>query len=328
MALSVIEIMEEDCGTTSSLKVKIISKNHILTLIGKWFKVFETDLDWLLLEREDQVKVDDMIFVRSPIYCLTANKKICQRCFGVRSFNTKYLGILSGQILSERFTQLTLRSFHDSGSATLQIDLELKNFIRNHLIDIKYAPNSNIVSLIFDTSIIVDFSTLSNYHSTNQDIVSNQPSSEQSTPSIQSTTHKVNFTNTLETQQNSDSIESLKKFKEILRVAKTNIKHPNQYYSDLMKLLLTIGSAYSSFVELLLTNMFVTDIKLGKLWRHNQSDSIQLKLGDKTLANNTSKLLGLLYQQNSKTIENIEDLDNYLNKGNLTIYEKIFLEKF
>lgn len=102
MALSIIEIDAEDCGTLTALKVEIISKNHILTLLGKYFKKFESDIEWLLLEKEDQIGVGDLIFVRSPIYCKTPDKKICRKCFGIRSFNTSYLGILSGQILSER----------------------------------------------------------------------------------------------------------------------------------------------------------------------------------------------------------------------------------
>lgn len=109
MALSIIEIAQDDCGTVSSLKVKVISKNHIKTLIGKYFKKFESDVDWLLLEKEDQLGAGQVVFVRSPIFCKTPDKKICKKCFGERRFNTSYLGILSGQILSERFTQLSMR---------------------------------------------------------------------------------------------------------------------------------------------------------------------------------------------------------------------------
>jgi len=114
----------------------------------------------------------------------------------------------------------------------------------------------------------------------------------------------------------------------ILRVAKTNIKRPKEYYDLLMKQVLIVGAPYSSFVEILLANMFLTDDKKNILWRYNQTDPIKCKLGDKTLAGKTSPLLNLLYQQNNKTIDKIEFLDEYLDNGQLTIYEKMFLEKF
>lgn len=190
----------------------------------------------------------------------------------------------------------------------MEINQDLKNFIKNYLIDIEYTLDSNIVSLVFDKLPTVDFTTLSNY----QDI----------------TNYKVNFVNTLENQPNSDPIETLRKFKEILRVAKNNIKSPTQYYHDLMELILSVGAPFSSFIEILLANMFLTDAKSNTLWRYDQSQPIKLKLGDKTLANRISPLLGLLYQQNSKSIDNIEFLDSYIDSDKLTIYEKIFLEKF
>jgi hypothetical protein len=77
-----------------------------------------------------------------------------------------------------------------------------------------------------------------------------------------------------------------------------------------------------------LTNMFLTDEKTNMLWRYDQTQPIKVKLGDKTLANKTSPLLGLLYQQNQTTINDIEILDQYLESDKLTIYEKMFLEKF
>ena len=95
-----------------------------------------------------------------------------------------------------------------------------------------------------------------------------------------------------------------------------------------MELILSVGAPFSSFIEILLSNMFLTDAKSGTLWRYDQSQPIKLKLGDKTLAARISPLLGLLYQQNSKSIDKIEFLDSYINSDKLTIYEKIFLEKF
>lgn len=308
MGLSIITIEEEDCGTKGFLKTTIIDKSHIKTLIGKWYKLKENDKEWLLLTGENDIQVGQEICLRSPIYCITPDRKICQKCFGEKKFNTKYLGILAGQILSERLTQLTLRSFHESGSAQLTVDKTLKSFIKNHLTDIEYSKTDTI-ALVFDTDEIPDeFKTYPNYQIT--------------------TGNNVYFINSLETQQNNDPVAILRNIKIILKVAKTNIKQPNEYYDLLMSQILTVGAPYSSFVELLLANMFLTDTKNNSLWRYDQTATIKCKLGDKTLSSKTSPLLNLLYQQNNKTISKIEFLNDYLDNGQLTIYEKMFLEKF
>lgn len=305
MGLSTIEIAEEDCQTDTFLRTTMINEKHLKTLIGKWCKR-ENDKDWFV-SKGNEFQVGEQVCVRSPIYCVTGDKKICQKCWGTKTFNTNYLGILAGQILSERFTQLTMRSFHDSGSAQLTISKELKKFIKEHLIDIEYEEN--FVILVFDTTELhEEFKEFSNFQTT--------------------AGNKIYFYNTFGDIKNNDPIEALRNVKLILKVAKSNIKQPHEYYDLLMQQILTVGSPYSSFVELLLTNMFLTDDKRNELWRYNQTLPIKCKLGDKTLSGKTSPLLNLLYQQNKKTIQNIEFLNDYLTSNKLTIYEKLFLERF
>ena len=204
---------------------------------------------------------------------------------------------------------LNTRSFHESGSAQLTIDKNLKDFVKEHLIDIESEPSTNSVVLVFDTTELPeDFNKYNNFQIT--------------------AGNKIYFINSLEQKQNNDPIEALRNIKIILRVGKTNIKTPQEYYDLLMTQVLSVGAPYSSFVELLLTNMFLTDEINNILWRYDQTSPIKIKLGDKTLASKTSPLLNLLYQQNQKTINNIDYLDQYLNSNQLTIYEKLFLEKF
>lgn len=206
-------------------------------------------------------------------------------------------------------TQLTMRSFHESGAAQLTISKELKEFVKNHLIDIRFEDDKNYVVLVFDTQdMISGFEEYNNYQIT--------------------TGNEVFFINTLDTKQNNDPIEALRNVKNILRVGKKSVLQPDEYYHSLMKQVLTVGTPYSGFVELLLTNMFLADDKANLLWRYNKHLPIKCKLGDKTLASKTSPLLNLLYQQNLKTISDIEFLDSYIDSDKLTIYEKIFLEKF
>jgi hypothetical protein len=307
MGLSVIEIAEEDCHSPTFLTTKIISKRHIKTLIGKWFKrdVFK---DWEIVTKNNDLEVGDIIYLRSPIFCTTPNLKICRKCWGEKVLKTKYLGILAGQILSERFTQLSLRSFHDSGSASLDIEPVLIDLIKNHLTDIKNEDEDETIILEFDIDKIPDeICAISGF----KKILKNC----------------VYFQNIIYSKQNNDPVEGLKKLKNIMRTKMNPDQTPEDYYQTLMKIVLDVGSPYSSFVECLLTNMFV--IKNGNLWRYNQVESITKKLGDRTLSSQISPLLNLLYQQNEKTIENIEFIDKYLeNDDNLTIYEKMFLERF
>jgi DNA-directed RNA polymerase subunit beta-beta' len=306
MGLSIVELAEEDCGTKTCLELTIINEKHKQTLIDKWYKNKKSDPDWMLITEETPLKIEQQIFVRSPIFCQTPNMKICQKCFGQKDIVTNYIGILAGQILAERFTQLSLRSFHDSGSANLETDKELMEFIRDHLTDI--ISDESEVILEFDTNNIpVKFNSLIDYKNTKQ--------------------NKLFFAINKSFKLNSDPVEGLKHIREIIKATK-NIKYtPSGYYQELMKAILDVGSPYSSFVEILFANMFLCID--GTIWRYNQSEKIVKKLGDKTLAGQISPLLDLLYQQNSKSTESIDSLDSYLKDDvNLTIYEKLFLEKF
>lgn len=306
MGLSCLEIVEEDCGCNEYLETKIINEDHIKTLIGKY--VFH---DGQLVLFDDNIakeyKPGDDISIRSTILCKTKNQKICKKCWGEKNVISKYIGILAGQILSERFTQLTMRSFHDSGSAQIKINDDLKKFIQLHLEDIKTKDET--IELVFDTNEIpIEFGELNSF--------------------VNIKDNSCFFKNVAVPMSNEDPINALKNVKNILRAAKSHIKTPVEYYNLLMKEILTVGTPYSGFCELLLTNMFLIDYKNNLLWRYDTKNPIKYKIGDKTMASKVSPLLNLLYQQNQKTIANIDVLDSYINKNDLTIYEKIFLERF
>jgi len=102
MGLSVIEIKEDDCHTDSYLTTTIINEKHKETLINKWYKLNETDPEWILMKDTKHLNVGQEIYVRSPIFCQTPKRKICKKCWGDKETDTKYLGILAGQILAER----------------------------------------------------------------------------------------------------------------------------------------------------------------------------------------------------------------------------------
>jgi hypothetical protein len=129
--------------------------------------------------------------------------------------------------------------------------------------------------------------------------------------------------------ENIDVIAVLKDVQKVLKVMKTVENKPVDYYLELMINLLNVGVPYSSFVEILLCNMFLSELNKSKdlieFWRYNQEKNIVFKLGHKTMASHLSKTLGCLYTPNKNTIRKIDGVNDSREK---TIYEKIWFLDF
>lgn len=111
MALSVMEISEDDCGCDSGLPITILNKDHLSILANKYYKEGVGDPEWKLLSGNESSLIGQNIIIRSPMTCKTKNFKICKKCFGEKKTRTKYVGVTAGQCITERFTQLLMRSF-------------------------------------------------------------------------------------------------------------------------------------------------------------------------------------------------------------------------
>jgi hypothetical protein len=110
MALGIVEIVEEDCGTDHCIEFIVFSKKHAESLVGKYYKDPLQNLNWQVLDLETANSlINKKIYIRSPMTCQTPNFRVCQKCFGAREFPTKYVGVCAGQIVSERLTQLIMR---------------------------------------------------------------------------------------------------------------------------------------------------------------------------------------------------------------------------
>jgi hypothetical protein len=112
MALSPVEMMDEDCGCETGLEIIVQSKKHAESLIGKWFKCPSNNInEWTLFSDYKIVKqyINRKIILRSPMTCHIPNFKICKKCFGEKQVKTKYIGIVSAQCAIERLTQLVMR---------------------------------------------------------------------------------------------------------------------------------------------------------------------------------------------------------------------------
>lgn len=74
-----MEIFEDDCGCHRGLEIQVLSKNHLNSLIGKYWA--EVDIDnvseWKLITKNDLDLIGKKIQIRSPMTCQTQNFKIC-----------------------------------------------------------------------------------------------------------------------------------------------------------------------------------------------------------------------------------------------------------
>ncbi len=114
--------------------------------------------------------------------------------------------------------------------------------------------------------------------------------------------------------------------KKILKTDNNVKEHPVKYYEGIMEHILSVGTPYSGFVELMLCNMFLTnkDPDNKEFWRYNPDQKAIKKFGDKNLANNLSPTLGCLFQPNKNTLQNIKPF-NQLDINKLSIHEKLWI---
>lgn len=299
MALSPLEIVEEDCGTDKHLELVVFSKKHAQTLSGKYYKDPNIDMPWTLLDFPTAKNyINKKILVRSPMTCQTPNFQLCKKCFGERHLSTPYVGIVAGQLVSERLTQLVMRSFHTSGSCNLPIDETLKKFIEDYLIDID--DTNEKYKLIFNKKPILSFSEIPGFDCINE--------------------NKVIFNNITNVVTNTDVISVLNDVNQLLKTGRNvNISSPVTYYEDFMSRILSVGTLFSSFVECIFANMCLVEKDPNKFWRYNQDQKIIFKAGKLNLAYIVNPRLSCLFQPNSKSLKYLSQTQKIK-----TFYEKIW----
>ncbi len=314
MALSMVEFDLDDCETNNHLEFVVMSKDHAQTLIGKFYKDPEDpDMEWKELDYlTANYFINKKIQVRSPMTCGNKQFKICKKCFGNKQLSSKYVGIVAAQLVTERLTQLTLRTFHESGRANLPTNDNIIKFFEEHLVDVESVIDNDQENTIltFDCNQFPDELINSHMYIYGlKDIKTNQ----------------LIYGEDNAIADNKDVISVVESIKNILKQGEVSTPVVS-YYIDLMTAILEVGNIYSSFVEILFCNMFLVDKDNKIFWRYRQDLTPTFKLGDKMMAAYISSRIGLLYQPNKNTIEqaDLEELDE-IDLENLTIYEKIFL---
>jgi len=116
-------ITENDCDTKKFVEIEISSKDAMdrflaKTLSGVASKNSIIDTDILQKLKFSGIK---LVPVRSPLTCETSNG-ICVKCYGLLPNGQlpsigENVGVLEGQALTERSTQLTMQTFHSGGTA-------------------------------------------------------------------------------------------------------------------------------------------------------------------------------------------------------------------
>ncbi len=137
-------ITEEDCGTKEGVVIDKFAISGIETPIakhirGRFLAQDVTDSDGkilfkkdYLLTKKDAQKIENSgvtsVWVRSPLSCKTQNG-ICIKCYGIDLGKNKVVelgeavGTIAAQAIGEPGTQLTMRTFHAGGTASVGGDI-------------------------------------------------------------------------------------------------------------------------------------------------------------------------------------------------------------
>jgi hypothetical protein len=123
----IIDENVEDCGTDKYFRIKVKSETHAKSIIGRYCKLSLNDKKEFLVTKENyQSLIGKDVYLRSPLTCKLGKFKVCKKCGAYESLDKRtQLGLLSVQYITERFTQLILRTFHTSGKAIIKIPYEL-----------------------------------------------------------------------------------------------------------------------------------------------------------------------------------------------------------
>ena len=311
MALSVIEIDEEDCGTHYGFNIRVLNDRHAKSLIGKWFKT-DPSKEWELFgQHHIKQYIGQYLIFRSPITCFTNNYKTCQKCFGhYPRIKTPYVGIIAGQVISEKTTQLSMRSFHTSGSSTLSINDKLKEYIRYHLVNINLSNNN--FELMFDENIPTEII----------DILIDIPGYVKHSGTICSFDYIYDV-------QNEDIGKVIKDLKNCLLTEKTkNITPIEATYEQLISSILSVGDIFSTFIEIVLCNLYTNNEN--KVVRYQLKDGEEVKITKKYSVYHVhsilSPTLNLLYKPNLKTISKYYNDTVVKDNYKPSIFEKIWLD--
>ncbi len=309
--LSPIELGSNDCHTNIGFNITITSEKLANSLVNRYY---DDNGIWKMFRKEDVPNfINQTLNFRSPITCQEPNFKICKKCFGNYYINTPYVGILSGQYISERMTQLSMRTFHTSGSCELQVDDQIVDFCYKYLKDIIHFEQSSqiIFNKIIPEELMYIFRDIPGYYDKIND-------------------YTLEYGNVYNVE-NEDVTKIIRNINDILKSEKGKyIKSITTVYDEYISNVLQVGDIYSVFVEIVLCNMYVT--KDNEILRYALAKDINAKpyrkLNVRRLHTVVSKLLGLLYEPNGMSVCKFSDTHDNLKESQNTILERLWTGRF
>jgi len=135
-----------DCKTTRTLALRL-TKGMSSRLKGRYIIKGE---DRLTEFKESDFKLDDVVYLRSPIYC--RSPKLCHTCYGklLEKTRSPYAGIIAAQVIGERGTQLIMRTFHTGGAVKLETADIIQDILDNDPF-IEYPKSSFAEKYLYQT---------------------------------------------------------------------------------------------------------------------------------------------------------------------------------
>ncbi len=156
-----VVVTEEDCGTKNGKMVYAIDGNFAKYINGRvLLSDIKDENGNTLYKKGDLITKEDSkilekagikeAYVRSALTCQTTHG-VCQKCYGLDMGRNKMIeigqavGIIAAQAIGEPGTQLTLRTFHSGGVATVDITVGLPRV--EEIFEIRVPKNPAVVSM-------------------------------------------------------------------------------------------------------------------------------------------------------------------------------------
>jgi len=312
--LSPVEIGLDDCGTHLTFNITILSESHATSLRNRYH--MKDDVLHLYEPEDLKSEVGKSYSFRSPMCCANPGFGICSTCFGkYEGIKSKHVGIIAGQSISERLTQLTMRTFHTSGSCDLPTNPEVIKIIKAQMIDIVNDTATKTSILKFTPTLTMTqidlFSEIDGF--------ATYQHNESITELTYYNIYKV---------ENRDVTAIIKDMKKLTQAESGKLTPISDVYDRFITNALSVGQIYSTFVEIVLCNMYITKNKeiLRYALQHNVNAIPHKKLNIMRLHSVISKLLGLLYEPNSQSICEFANTTNPLPITANTVLERFWNE--
>ena len=301
VSCSPIEIAEDDCGCNDGFKIQIKNKQHLNSLAKRYVKLNNT---WVLFKPEEHYIGKELEF-RSPITCQTKYYKICKHCFGEYPTISPFVGVIAGQCISEVLTQLTLRSFHSSGSSTLQYDKLVLKYFEQHLANI--INKEDKFDLIF-----------------NEDVPQFVIDEFETSGLLLALGNTLTFAN-IYNIANDDVGRTIAEVKQALQTENKTVIPIIDNYNHLMSELLNVSEIYSVFLEIILSNLYVDSDNIIYRYQPIAHRRVDKKYSVYHVSTMISPLLAMLYTPNNITMSQIENFGVNRDIESFSILERLWL---